>query len=160
MVLFPMAFVDPIADAMERNLNSENEYTIIRRPISPSDPSRSICIFPTDWTTDPSQKMIGAPNREPFEQTYKIAIQNSLVSGDTEEGRAMFSVDAKAIRAILYRDQTFAVALTSQVEVFMNTTERVLKYDVLRQEYMASRMTVGFMYLAKTEFVITTEVTQ
>lgn len=155
-----MGFIAPIADAMERNLNDDNEYTILPRPIAPTDPNRSICIFPSDWSANPADKLLGVPNREPFENTYKMVIQNTVIHGDTEEGRRLFSVDAKAIRAILYRDQAFHVALTSQVETFMNSIERVLKYDVLRQEFMASKMPVGFMYLAKTEFVITTEVTQ
>jgi hypothetical protein len=155
-----MAFVEPIAEAMERNLNVDNEYTILQRPISPSDPNRSICIFPDSWAASQEDKLIGVPNREPFQNTYKLVIQNSLIHGDSIEGRYLFSLDSKAIRAILYRDATFHVALTSQVETFMGSTERVLKYDVLRQEFMASRMTVGFMYLAKTEFVVITEVTQ
>lgn len=160
MDMFPMGFIPPLMDAMERNLNGDNEYSIFARPISPTDPSRSICIFPTDWSANPDDKLIGALNGEPFQAQYKIAIQNSMVHGDTEEGRRLFSIDAKAIRAILYRDSALRVALTSQVEVFMNTTERVQKFDVLRQEFMASRMTVGFMYLAKTEIAITTEITQ
>jgi hypothetical protein len=159
MDLFPMAFVPPIADALDRNLNGDNEYTILARPISPTDPSRSICIFPTDWAANPADKLIGG-GLEPFQSEYKIAIQNSLIHGDIEVGRSMFSVDAKAIRAILYRDTDLHVALTSQVEVFMGSSERVQKFDVLRQEFMASRMNVGFMYLAKTEIVITTETTQ
>jgi hypothetical protein len=154
-----MAFVPPIAVAMERNLNADGEYTIFARPISPTDPSRSICIFPTDWAANPADKLIGG-SPEPYRSEYKIVIQNSLISGDPEGGRAMFSVDAKAIRAILYRDPDLHVALTSQVEVFMGSYERVQKVDVLRQEFMASRMNVGFMYLAKTEIVVTTETTQ
>lgn len=158
--MFPMAFITPIAEAMERNLNGDNEFTVIKRPISPTDPSRSICIFPDSWAASPDDKLIGTPNREPYESQYKIVIQNTVISGDTEEGRQLFSVDTKAIRAILYRDTTFHVALTSQVEEFMSSVERVKKYDVLRQEFMGSRMNVGFMYLAKTDFLITTEITQ
>jgi len=157
--LFPMTFVPLIGDAIDRNLNTDNEYSIFYRPISPTDPSRSVCIFPTDWSANPRDKLIGG-SLEPFQSEYKIAVQNSMIHGDIELGRSMFSVDTKAIRAILYRDADLHVALTSQVEVFMASSERVQKFDVLRQEFMASRMSVGFMYLAKTEIVITTETTQ
>lgn len=160
-VLFPMAFVDVIAEAMERNLNStENEYRVFKRPLGPTDPSRSVAIFPDSWAADPADKLIGAANREPYQSVYRIAIQNNVVHGDTEVGRAMFSVDTKSIRAILYRDTTFHVALAAQAEEFMTSTERVIKYDVLRQEYMASQTTIGFLYLAKTDFAITTEITK
>ena len=155
-----MSFVDVIAESLERVLNVGNEFTIVKRPVSPMDSSRTIGVFPDSWTADPDDKLIGAANREPYQSNYRITIQNIVIHADTEIGRALYSLDAKAIRAILYRDAAFHVSLVGQSETFMNTIERVLKYDVLRQEYMASRATIGFLYLAKTEFSITTETTQ
>lgn len=157
--MFPMGFVAPMAEVFERVLNSDGEhYRIVKRPISPTDPSRTIAIFPVDWTADPNDKLIGPTNREPYQSHYRIRIQNTYISGDSEEGRRQFSIDAKAIRAILYRDSTFHVALSSLTENFMGSTERVTKYDVTKQEFMAAKMAVGFQYLAVTEFTITTEI--
>jgi hypothetical protein len=158
--MIPQTFVTTVADAFERILNVGGEYRIFRRPVSMTDPSRSIGVFADHWMASPEDKLIGARNREPFQSTYRIFIQNIVIHGDTEVGRAIHSLDSKSIRAILYRDTALHVALAGQTEIFMGSTERVLKYDVLRQEYGTTRSTVGFLYLAKTEFSITTETTQ
>lgn len=157
--LFPMAFVEPIAEVFDRILNADGDlYTIVKRPISPTDGSRTIAIFPMDWAANPDDKLIGVPNREPYQSLYRVRIQSTYVSGDSEAGRSQFSIDAKAIRAILYRDTTFHVSLTSLTEVFMGSTESVIKYDVTKQEFMGGEMPIGFQYLAVTELTITTQI--
>ena len=157
--MFPMGFVDPIADAFERILNADgNTFNVVRRPMTQSDKSRTIAVFPVDWSANSDDKLIGTGNREPYQSLYRVRIESSYVSGDSEEGRRQFSIDAKSIRAILYRDTTFHVALTSLAEVFMGSTETVIKYDVLKQEFMAGKTNVGFQYLAVTELSITTEI--
>jgi len=157
--MFPMGFVAPIADAFERILNaSGNEFQVVRRPMNETDKSRTIAVFPTDWSAQAEDKLIGTSNREPYQSLYRVKIESSYISGDSIEGRRQFSIDAKSIRAILYRDTAFHVALTSLTEVFMGSTEKVIKYDVLRQEFMAGKTTVGFQYVAVTELSITTEI--
>jgi hypothetical protein len=158
--LFPMGFIDPIKDAMERNLNTDDEYMIVARPVGPLDPSRTVGIFPATWVANPEDKLIGVPNREPYQAVYTITIHNIVIHADPIEGRRLFGIDSKSIRAILYRDPEFTVALAGLTESFLGSVERVKKYDVLRQEYMSNKSGISFLYLCKTEFIITTETTQ
>lgn len=158
--LFPMGMIPAISDAMERNLNAgTSEYTIVERPVGPTDPNRTVGISADEWAANPESKLIGVPNREPYESVYTFYIQNIIISGDPIEGRRVFAIDSKSIRAILYRDAAFHVALAGLTEDFMGSVERVKKYDVIRQQYMNSKMNIGFLYLCKTQFVITTEIT-
>lgn len=158
--LFPMGFIDPVIGAFERNMNTNDEYSIFARPIGPLDADRTIGVFPNTWTANPEDKLIGVPNREPFQAIYSITIQNLVIHPDPIEGRRIFAIDSKSIRAILYRDAAFHLALAGLTESFMGSLERVKKYDVLRQEFMGSRTGISFLYLCKTEFIITTETTQ
>jgi hypothetical protein len=158
--LFPMGFIEPILDALNRNLNYDGEYTIVGRPLNPTDPNRTIGVFPATWVANPDEKLIGMGNREPYESVYNLAIHNLIIHGDAIEGRRVYSIDSKAIRAILYRDEQFHVTLGGLTETFMGSVERVKKYDVLRQEFMVGRTGIGFTFLCKTEFIITTEITK
>lgn len=152
---FPMAFVDIIASRVKFNFDGS---PVEKRPISPIDPDGTIAIFPEDWL--PSTEIeIGRSNFEPTFATYKLAIQNVTIHGDLELGRAHHAADSKALRAMLYRDQTLHVGLGGLEETFMGSVERVKKYRVTRQNFQSARLDLSFYYLCKTEIQIETETT-
>lgn len=159
--MFPMGFVDLISEALDRVLNFDGEvYKIIGRQIGPTDPSRTIAIWPEDWSANPEAKLIGALNREPYESLYTLKIVNLFISADMVEGRRQFSIDSKSIRAILYRDETLRLALAGLTEVFLGSVERVKKYDITNQKFLGSKTGISFSFICTTTMTITTEITK
>ena len=157
---FPMAFVDPIVEAVQRVFDASSgvgTFNVVPRPLGSTDRSRTVGVFPVDSTGNIDDKSMGVPNREPFIHKYRLRIENMHVSGDQEVGRREFSIDSKAIRAILYRDTAFALAFLGLEEDFMGTVESVIQYDITKQEYVAGPSSLGFRYVAITEVLVTTQ---
>ena len=85
---------------------------------------------------------------------------NLLIHGDDIVGRREFAADCRSVRAILYRDEGLRVALGGLTEALFGSVERVMKYNLARQDFLASRLDIGFTYLCTTDVVIQTETTK
>jgi hypothetical protein len=151
---FPMDFVDPIVASMKNLMNSE--ILVEPRPLSALD-SNTIGVYPTTWLPAVDSHLIG--QNEPTLNNYIVQIANVLVHGDDIEGRRLHGADCRSIRAILYRDDGLRVALLGLAEVLFGSVERVKKYNVQRQDFLASRLDIGFTFLCTTDLVIQTETT-
>lgn len=154
MTTFPYTFVDPIVDALRRNMNSE--VLVEPRPLNPFD-TNSVGVYPVTWAPVADSELIGQV--EPTLNNYLIQVANVLIHGDDIEGRRLHGADCRSIRAILYRDDALRVALGGLAEVLFGSVERVKKYNVTRQDFLASRLNVGFTYLCTTDMIIQTETT-
>lgn len=156
MTAFPMATVEIVH---ERFAELMRDRVILDRRLRPSDPARSIGIFPVDWSPVRNSMEIGGPNRppEPTLQTYQYRIQSLVKHTDEIEGRALYALDAKFVLAILYRDQDLRVRLTTVQETLLGSVERVQRFGVNSQRYLNNELSGQFIYLATTEFWVETE---
>lgn len=151
---FPTSIVNLFASRLQVFMK---KHTVLSRPIHYQDPSPSIGVAASDWVPDMDSMQMGQP--EPTLNRYMIKIGNLDKSLDENMGRALHSVAAKTIRTILYRDPILRVELPRLREELLGTSEKVVKFHVTRQTYLAARDGSTFLYLATTEVLVETETT-
>jgi hypothetical protein len=152
--LFPDTFVSLVADHISSVLTDK---IVVTRPVRETDPSETIGIFPTSWRPDDMSAQIG--QMEMGLSRYTLTIQNIVKSMDEVEGRRRFSLHAKLLRAILYRDDGLRVLLGGLEEELMGTKERVKRYGIVSQNFVSNEFPGAFIYLGVTEFYVETETT-
>jgi hypothetical protein len=131
---------------------------IVRRPLRYVDPARTIGLHAVDWTPEAGSAVMG--QEEPQLARYLIRIQNLIKAGDEDEGRSLYVIDAKMIRAILYRDTALRVRCGELSEELLDTLERFKKFGVRNQRFLNNELSGQFVFLATTELWVETEVTQ
>jgi len=129
---------------------------VFTRPLRPSDPAVSGGVFALDWRPD-DYEIMGRPNGDPTLATYMLAIQILVKHTDEQEGLALHSETAKAVRSMLYRDAVLRVALTSLTESSLGVTERALKWGVGQQRYANNELNGTFLFLTTTELSLQTQ---
>lgn len=152
MADFPMAVIDVLHDRFKELLADRD---IVDRPLKPTDPARTVGMFPTDWV--PDLESIELSSREPTLGRYTYRIQTLVKHTSEEEGRALYAKDAKIIRAILYRDPQLVTRLTALQEVTLGAVERVKRWGVRNQKYLNNELQGQFIFLATTEMWLETE---
>src|ERR1700752_2892664 len=152
MAYFPMAVIDVLHDRFKEMLTDRE---IVDRALRPTDPPRSVGMFPTDWFPDVDSHEIGG--REPTLGRYTYRIQTLVKHTNEEEGRALYAKDAKIIRAILYRDAELVTRLTGLQEITLGGIERVKRWGVRNQRYLNNELQGQFIFLATTELWLETE---
>ena len=153
--IYPMNVVDEVAVSLEEYL--DDEVVILKRPLRPSDPYRSVGIFPTTNDVVAGSLEIGG-NGEPTLQQYMYRIQNLCRHADEVLGRRQYAVDTKIIKTILYRDPALRLRLAALNDVSLGFQERFQKFTVGTQRYINNELNGQFMYLSVTEFSVETEV--
>lgn len=124
---------------------------VLRRPLRPTDPERSVGIFPVDWNAVEGQMQMG--NVGPSLQTYSFRIHLLVKNSNEEEGRALYANDSKKLRTMLYHDQTLKVALGSLTEVVINDhTERLQRWGIRSQRFLNNELSGQFLFLSSTDF--------
>jgi hypothetical protein len=78
---------------------------------------------------------------------------------EEQEGRVAFTLHAKMVRAILYRDPDLRVRLGGLQEELLSTAERVKRYGVMRQDFLTNELQGTFVFLASTDLFVETETT-
>lgn len=151
---FPGSIVAQIAESLGDFLP---EHSIALRPLRQTDPNRSIGIYSANWTPVADSAMIG--QQEAPLARYTIRVQNMIKAMDEAEGRAAFTLEAKAIRAILYRNTDLRVRLAGLQEELLSTVERVKRYGVVKQDFITNELSGVFVFLASTELFVETETT-
>lgn len=151
---FPTAFVDAVVSSLQANLPNN---IVLHRPLRSEDPGGVIGVWAENWVADEDSFVMG--QNDPVVTRYLVRVRNLIKATDEEYGRGIFSVEAKAIRVILYRDPDLRVRLAGLQEEMMSTVERVKKYTVARQDYMSAQMSGAFNFLATTDVRIETETT-
>ena len=149
---FPMNVVDELNVAMDQHMP---DHTITSRPLRYSDPARSIGLYVVDAVELTNSQQIG--QREPALTRYQFRIQNLVKHSDEILGKAWFALDAKAIKAVLYRDDALALRLVALNEELLGTRETVKQWGVGRQRFLSNELRSQFIYLAQTDFWLETE---
>lgn len=135
------------------------DHEIQDRPLRYTDPARSVGLYVSTWVPDEeNSKQIGQV--EPALSTYLVRVQNMIQAADEVDGRTMFTVDAKIVRAMLYRDPSLRVALGSLTEEMFGTIERLQRFGVRNQSFLNNELEGQFVFLATTDFWIETETTK
>jgi hypothetical protein len=153
--MFPLQFVDAIADTLETLMSDHRVQT---EPLDPTSFDKYIAVFPISWTPDPETALIGL--KEPSINHYQIKIQNLTIHGDLHQGYTEFTNDQRKIRAILYRDTTLSVSLAAMREVYLGSTERFMRMHVVRQTTLPGRQRLAMYFLCETDVQIDTETTR
>lgn len=132
------------------------EHSVVNRPLRLEDPAKSIGILVVDAVPQDTSKQIG--QREPALIRYQLRIHNMIKHTNEVEGKAMFSLDAKSIKAVLYRDPTLTLSLAALQETLLGTTEVAKQWGVSRQRFLSNELPRSqFVYLAVTEFWLEAE---
>lgn len=155
MTAFPQNVVNVLADRLDFVLD---DHTVLKRALRLNDPNLSLGIFVTEWQPQLDSSEIG--QFEPTLNRYQFQIQNLVNDYEEQHGRDIFSVNAKIVKAILYRDQTLRVTLESLSEVVLETRETFMRHGVARQRYLSGQVATNFSFLATTDYWIETEATR
>ena len=152
MAGFPMNVVDVLHDRLAKLMP---DHAVIDRPLRTSDPARSIGLYVADWNPEGNSQEIG--QYEPTVSTYQFRVQNLVKHTDEIAGKALFALDAKSVRVVLYRDPNLRLLLSELVEELIGTRERATLWGVARQRFLSNEMRGTFVYLAQTDFWLKTE---
>ncbi len=164
MAIFPESILDEVEvsllqympDTVYEGISTPVE--VLRRPLRYSDPDRSVGIHPVDWTPDEQGSSFIGQN-EPGIARYIFRVMNLVKHTDEEEGRALYVLDAKMIRAILYRDTALRVRLGTLNETILGTIERFKRIGIRNQRFLNNELSGQFVFLATTELYVDTEIT-
>lgn len=149
---FPMNVVGELKIALTTHMT---DHTVIERPLRYADPARSIGVFVVDAAPLSDTQQIG--QREPTLTRYQYRIQNLVKHSDEVMGKAWFSLDAKSIKAVLYRDSQLTLRLAALVEEVLGTKETAKQWGVSRQRFLSNELRSQFVYLAQTDFWLESE---
>jgi hypothetical protein len=152
MADFPMSVIDILH---VRFTELFTDRSIVDRSLRPTDPARSIGLFPVDWT--PDLESFEMPQFEPTLGRYAYRVQTLVKHTNEEEGRAIYAKDAKIIRAIIMRDQTLRSRLTSVQEVTLGYRERVKRWGIRGTRYLNNEISGQFIFLATTDLWVECE---
>lgn len=147
-----MNIVDELHLALETHMV---DHTIIDRPLRYADPARSIGIHVAEGTPLAQTQQIG--QYEPSVERYQFRIQNLVKHSNETMGKAWFALDAKSIKAVLYRDPALRLRLASLDEEILGTRETAKQWGVTRQRFLSNELRSQFIYLASTDFWLETE---
>lgn len=151
---FPLNIVDVLQDLLPGLMP---DHKVISRPLRYTDPARSIGVFLVDWTPQPASQEIG--HIEPTLSTYNIRIQNLVKHTNEVEGKALFSFDAKTLRAVLYRAGSLTLRFAGLTEELLGSRESSMRWGVGRQRFLSNELKGQFVHLGQTEFWLETETT-
>lgn len=149
---FPVNVVDEIKVSMEQYMP---DHAVIPRQVRFMDPARSIGIYVVDWTPDEQSHQIG--QQEPALNRYLYRVQNMVKAADEIEGKALFSLDSKLVRVVLYRDLDLHVRLAALDEELMGSREVAKRWGVARQRFLNTELKSQFVYIAQTDFWLESE---
>lgn len=156
--MFPLQFVDEIAEAIATIMTPALGYTVFTEPLDPMSLDKHIAVFPMSWTPDGETNEIG--QYEPTINHYQLKIQNLVVHGDIQTAYTQFTNDQRKIRAILYRDATLRVSLGNMQEVYLGSRESFKRMIVMRQTTLPGRQRGAMYFLCETDVQIDTDTTK
>lgn len=137
---FPASIVRVLAENFTRVPDVD---LIVKRPLRPVDPSRSIGVYSFDWL--PGQMQIG--QADPGTAFYNLRIGVLVKHLNEEEGLAEHSVLSKSVRAMLYRDQTLRAELTL-TDTSFGVIERLKDFRVMSQRFVTNEEAGTYLYLS------------
>ena len=154
MSAFPSNVVDILAERFELLMD---EHTIIKRTIRLNDPNPCLGIFAVEW--QPQIETVHMGQEEPVLNRYLYQIQNMVSHYEEQQGRDLFSINAKVVKAILYRDANLKLSLQALSETILDTRETLKRHGVARQRYTSGQVASNWSFIATTDYWIETEAT-
>ena len=149
---FPDCVTTVLADVLAARMP---EYTILRRPLHPNDPTSSIGLRPGSWTPDESSYEM--PSVEPTLNNYTFEIELLIKSNEETRGRALCSQAGKVVRAVLYRAPELQLQLRELEEDLLGTTERFKRLKVIDQRFLGGKVSSVWTYSITTRLIVQTE---
>lgn len=124
---------------------------VVGRALRPTDPSRTLGIVANTWS-QVQPPLIG--QYDPSITAYDYELQLLVKHAKEDEGRRVAAQLSKTLRVMLYRDPDLRVGLASLSESSMQMTERVTKWSVRRQSFLANEINGQFIFLTTSEIVV------
>lgn len=158
--VFPVNIVNTLYDPLNA---IDGDVRVRRRPLTSLDDIQCIGVFPLNMQPDPdSMEMrgIGSPGyATPTLTNYRVNIQGLVKHGDEVEGIAVHSILAKRIYATVARNAALRLALGALTYSDADMTERLIKWSVGTQRYLATEADGLFQFASVTELEFTTQTT-
>jgi hypothetical protein len=148
-----VALMPPLEDPNEVLPNQP--YPVVQRPLRLTDPQRCGGVYVANWNPVEESHEIG--QEEATLNRWNYRIQNLVKHGDETVGRSLFAVDAKVLRAILYRDNQLVVALSSLTDEILGSRERYKRLGVRSQRFLTNELRGTMHYLSVTDLWVETE---
>lgn len=142
-------FVDPTGTG------SEQDVTVLLRPLRPADPMQCVGVFPSTKIGDPTTAETGS--REPTLKRYTVVLQSMVHDTEEEKCISVHSILAQRLWRMLYADTVLEAGLTSLSVVANNTIERFQRCGVAQQRYLSNEVTGVFIQTSWIEFWFDTE---
>ena len=160
--VFPNNFVEVLATVLP---GIDEEVTLQKRPLRPTDPNYSLGVFATVWMPNDDSYEMGhlggggdsGPN-EPTLSTYQIGIQVLVKDSDSERALAVGSLLNRRIRSVLYRNADLRLALASLYTTEDSVTERLKRWGIRSQRYISNEIEGKFVFISVLDMFIETEV--
>lgn len=147
---FPEAFVAATDAALVANIPLDPEPSYVNRPIRFTDPALTFAVYPDSWAPNEGEGFeMRSVAPEPVAARYLLGVQ-VLVKGTEEEGREMLADYTKIVRAILYRDSDYQVALAALSETMLGYIERYQKRGITNQRFQTNELRGTFFYVSTT----------
>ena len=156
IAVFPQNFVNVLAPVL--HAIDEDQLTLAKRPLRPTDPNMSIGVYGTLWQPEEESYEMGHnPPQEPTLQQYQVGIQTLAKHGDVEALLNINSVLAYRIRTVLYRNQPLRLALGSLKVEDATFTESLRRWGIRTQRYMSNDVEGTFVTSSVLDLWIETE---
>jgi hypothetical protein len=160
--VFPNNFVEVMAIVLP---GIDDECTLQKRPLRPTDPNYSIGVYATVWTPNDDSYEIGhlgmsnsaGPNESTL-STYQVGIQVLVKDSDTQRALAVGSLLNRRIRSVLYRNNDLRVALSQLYTTEDGVTERLKRWGIRSQRFMSNDIEGKFVFISVLDMWIETEI--
>lgn len=160
--VFPNNFVEVLAIVLP---GIDEETTVQKRPLRPTDPNYSLGIYATLWQPNEDSYEIGhlgglidaGPNEATL-STYQIGIQVLVKDSDSSRALAVSSLLNRRVRSVLYRNDALRLALAGLYTTEGSVTERLKRWGIRSQRYLSNDIEGKFVFVSVLDMFIETEV--
>lgn len=155
--VFPNNIISVIKDRIQ---TLDEDLYVTSRPLRDSDPPQSVGVLGTIWNPQEDSyemKNLGLGLHEPTLQRYVITVQAFVKNMEEEVGVAEHATLSKFVRAMLYRDETLRLQLSSLVWTNGLYTERAKRWGINNQRFVSNEIGGVWLYVSSLEFWLETE---
>lgn len=131
--------------------------SILKRPVRPTDASRTIGIVAEDWEPPPNAYEMGQDG--PLLGKYMISVWAIVKHALEEEGIREHGILARNIRRMMASDATLLGTLRTNVDDYGTGVERAQRVRVMGQEFLSNEVNKNQLFLSITRLMIETEST-
>lgn len=129
------------------------DNSVFLRALRNTDPAVSIGIIPVSW--EPIENEIG--QIESTLSRYPCVIQSMIKHADESDGLVAHAMLSKRIRRMVDTVNPVSVALGQLSVDRADSIERMLRWQIQRQQFLVNTLDETFIYLAALNITIDTE---